>query len=287
VKRRLVGLWRTLWLSFAAACCALILVLFFYDGPVHIPHLEATAQATEEAENLTTHPTPSPAVTLNLPSGYRPSWRFAQFDGLNPIRILQHPFSLNQSYHRLGSEYYDYAAFLFEQLAGTVPEKELASYLEDLSVRAQTLGQAVRQAGAYRYAGPPTEDMQHLKVRQEMSAALSLLITDPVVDTRYDQRGKLLGLPQKAGVMPGAGLNSFLKAQETFLQRPTLKKYPAVAALVRQQCDLLRELSMHLALRWDGTYYGGSSQVKTLAYIRVYALQTMPDTMVTAHWVTP
>lgn len=274
---------KALLISAVAAACGFMMVFFFYDGPVRTPRFLASAEATE-TEFFTTSQTQNTvdsnklnARNIALPLGFQPEWTHTRLDNLLPVQTLSRKFTLAQTQDRTGSEYYDYAAYLFEQMADTMPEKDLAGRLQTLSLQAQTLGNALRQAAAMQYDGPPLEDMSHLQVRSSILFYLNDLNPAALVTVRYDQHGKLIGQERTRAAHSGEALGNFLKNADAVLSDPAAAKYPEAMHLVQQERDLLEKLSKHLTLRWESTQYCKQSCDGMTTHIRVYVQQTLPD----------
>src|SRR5688500_7100566 len=120
MKRRSSLQAQALFFSLATVCSGFLMAHFFYTGPANLAPLEATAQATEAiaqpiAEVIT-------AKTLNpqdvhLPAGFHPQWEARSLDhGAVNLQVLSRPFLISQTQNGLGSEAFDYAAFIFEQM---------------------------------------------------------------------------------------------------------------------------------------------------------------------------
>lgn len=283
---------KALLFSLGSVGFALAATFFFYDGPINLPHIEASAQALEptaDAETLTdTQPQPAAVNPLTglLPDGFKAQWTQANLDhGQIQLKMLAHPFSLSQTRHQTGSEAYQYASYLFDQMAKEMKNPELASRLQALSLQAQTMGNAVRQASDLQFSGPPTEDMTHLQVRSAILSHLSTLNPNALVTLRYNQDGKLLAEDKpKAGNMEvGQDIQALLNKTKAVLNHPSAGQYPETMQLVRQESELLKSLANHLSLRWESTLYCQHSSCDAIAtYIRVYTQQTLPETTLAA-----
>ncbi|HEY9686212.1 MAG TPA: hypothetical protein V6C52_04475 [Coleofasciculaceae cyanobacterium] len=277
---------KALLFSATAVGCGFMAAFFFIDGPIRTPHLVAAAEAeaietvlpaTSQPENTTTDQR-SHARNIALPSGFRPEWKQLRLDGRIPVEVLARKFSLAQTQDRVGSEYYDYSAFLFEQMATNMPEPELAGRLQTLSLQAQTLGDALRQAAAIRYDGAPSEDMSHLRVRSSIMFHLNDLNPAALVTAQYNQHGKLISQEKSAHAQAtGEALDSFLQNAQAVLSDPAAARYPQTMSLVRTERDLLSKLAGHLTLRSESTVYCQQSCDGAASRIRIYVRQTLPE----------
>jgi hypothetical protein len=271
---------------------ALIATFFFYDGPITLPRMEASAQAIEptaDAEtmsNLQSEKANTTPLTGLLPDGFKAQWTQAKLDhGQVALKMLSHPFSLSQTWHQTGSEAYQYASYLFEQMAHNMKNPELAARLQALSLQAQTIGNAVHQASDLQYAGPPTEDMTHLQVRSAILSHLVTLNPNALITLRYNQNGKLLTADKPKDTNRGVGedIQALMSKTQAVLNHPSAGQYPQTMQLVRQESELLKAMASHLTLRWESTLYCQHSSCDALAtYIRVYTQQTLPETTLAA-----
>lgn len=274
---------KALQFSATAAACGLLMAFFFFDGPVRAPRLLASAEATETeliASSQTQNKVDSQnsnARNIALPHGFQPEWKHVRLDGQLPMQTLARKFTLSQTEARAGSEYYDYAAYLFEQMADKIPEKELAGRLQTLSLQAQTLGNTLRQATSLQYDGPPLKDMSHLQVRSSILFYLNDLNPTALVTANYNQHGKLISQERPEKRQTGEALHDFLQNAQAVLSNPAAAKYPEAMHLVQQERDLLEKLSKHLTLRWESTQYCQKSCDGMATRIRVYVQQTLPD----------
>lgn len=274
--------------SATAACCGLLMTFFFYDGPI-IPNMAwigATAEATAPVE-VTSQPTTPPARArltpqdLSLPAHFQPDWYQLSLDqGTVSLYVLRRPVPLSASHQQLGSEAYDYAAFLFEQAAQSMPQTELSHQLNTLSMQAQTMGHALRQAGDLSYDGPPSQDMTHLNVRSAMQYHLEALNPTALITARYNQNGALIDSHPAPRRQPGAVLRAFLSTAEAITSHPAAAQYPQTMALIRQEVHRLNTLSQHVALRWESTHYCKTDCNAVTTHVRLYLKQSAPATVV-------
>lgn len=217
-------------------------------------------------------------ASLHLPDGFTPAWTDVALDGHVRLKTLQRKFSLSQTENGSGSEYYDYSAALFEQMAAQVEEPRLAGKLHTLSRQAQHLGYQVRQASALRFEGAPSGDMAHLQVHADILAHLEDLNANPVVRASYDPDGHPLGDAGAAASVPGKSLQGFQQNVQAILDDPASTRYPQTMGLLRQEAALLEKLSTHLSLRWESTLdcSGDSHCAGRALYVRLYTRQTLP-----------
>lgn len=269
---------------FASLVAASGLVFLFHDGnqPSGNPiGLEPLAQARETVASLwnesaqVMHP---PALDeLVLPQGFHAQWTQANLDkGQISLKSLKQPYSIGQTTNGLGSEYFPYAAFLFEQLAIQVESPQLSDKLHRLSAQAQALGNTLREAGTLRYDGKPSKGMVHLQVRENLLAMLSELNRSGMIQVQYNDKGQLVSQKRLTGQdTAGDSLSSFLSTLQAVLNDPAAKKYPQALQIVRFQSDWLAQVAQHVALRWESTQYC-HKQCTQVTYVRVYAQQTLP-----------
>lgn len=276
--------------SLSAVSFTLITTFFFYDGPIRMPHMEATVQASEVANQEEIIPTntllaANPQKTAShkppvmpLPASLQNAWKPVALDN-NQIRLqmLAKPFHLSETTHQVGSEAFDYASFLFDQIANGIRDAGLSAKLQTLSLRAQTMGNALRQASSVRFDGAPSEDMQHLQVRSTILFQLQGLNPNALITAQYNQHGKLLheSTPAK-GIQSGEELKAFLSQAQEVLNHPMAKQYPRTMELIRQESALLKEVANHVTLRWESTLYCQHSCDSIATYMRVYTRQTLP-----------
>jgi hypothetical protein len=268
----------------------LALTFFFYDGPIHLPRMEAVAQAVEsatDADTTTINPSDTGQQPAGLiPDGFQAQWRNLALDhGQIKLMMLSKPFNLSQTRHQTGSEAYEYASFLFEQMAQDVKSPELAARLQALSLHAQMMGNAVRQASDLQFAGSPSGDLIHLQVRAAILSQLRKLNPNALVTVRYNQHGTLLSedAAKPGNQAVGDELQALIDKTNAVLHHPDAKQYPQAMALVSQESKLLRDLSSHLTLRWESTLYCQQHSCNDIAtYIRVYTRQTLPKSTLAA-----
>jgi hypothetical protein len=274
--------------SLSAVFGILFATFFFYDGPLEFPHIEPLAQATVNTlADADTQPVaddePYSAVSNPLagilPSGFHAQWQQVSLDQNRiHLQLLKTPFMLSQTHHQSGSEAFQYASYLFDQMAKSVKSPQVAQELQSLSLQAQTMGNAISQADAFQFSGVPTTNMNHLQVRSSILYYLSGLNASPLVSARYNQHGKLLtqalGSPNQSG---GEILSSFMNQAEAVLSHPAAKAYPQTMQLVKQESELLKKLASHLTLRWETTLDCNQSCGNVAVYLRVYTHQTLPE----------
>lgn len=288
-------------------CCAVGVVFFFDDGHHNqLPKLPTLMESTALAQETEIFSADSrqrfdddlkmPSENQGawrrshfIPSGLKARWKTVTLDGsAMKLQVLDHPFSIASTHAQLGTEGFDYAADLFEQMAQAFQKKEasqaLSSKLQDLSLYAQTLGNSVRQASRYRYEGVPSEDMLHLEIRGNILFHLKQLNPNALVHVIYNQDGRLLRMnqsPQSAVASEnGAEVNALLSQMKQVLNHASAARYPETMNLVRKEAQLLSKMATHLTLRWDSTQYCQQSCTGTGMYVRMYARQSLPlDTL--------
>lgn len=283
MRGRLQIHFKALTFSLSAAGLLLAATFFFYDGPLEFGGLEPSAQATE-ADSSAALVSGKPEAPVNalagiLPAGFQAEWQQVSLDQNQVhLQILKSPFLLSQTHHRVGSEAFQYASYLFQQMAKGVDSREVANELQSLSLQAQTMGNAVSQADAFQFSGAPTSNMNHLQVRSSILYYLSGLNPSPLVNAQYNQHGQLLtqdlGQPSADG---GATMKAFLNRVNAVLSHPDAKAYPQTMKLLKQESELLSNLANHLTLRWESTRDCQKDCGNVTTYLRVYAHQTLPE----------
>ncbi len=283
---------KTLATSLGLLGVGLLGTFIFYDGPFPtLPSFEASAQATETTETPISLPQAyqfNPSA-LSLPSGFTAQWKKISLDrGQMALNILDKPFQLKQTHNGLGSEYYDYAALLFEQMGAGIQDPQLAQRFQELSLQAQTLGNSLRQAGDLAYDSPDTHGMKHLQVRANIQFHLSGIKPNAMRSLQYDQNGRLLKEEASTNQQTGENLTAFLATAQSILEDPAAKQYPETLQVLKKQRDLLENLSEHISLRWESTLYcrdacgNGDNNNAVTTRTRIYIRQTLPEQMITA-----
>ncbi len=284
MRRRIHTHARALLFSLSAVGFTLLATLFFYDGPLEIPHIEASAQATEPAESVEISPLnlravqdENPLLDL-LPASFKEHWRKVSLDNNRiHLEVLDKPLLLSHTSHQTGSEAFEYGSYLFEQMAKDVQNTDLSGKLKDLSMQAQTMGNAIRQASDFRYDGPPGEDMEHLQVRSNILFYLKGLNPEALITAQYNQDGKLINeSPAPKAAQSGEDVQAFLAKVNNVLNHPLARQYPQTMSLLRKQSDVLRNLASHVTLRWESTVYCQQSCGGMATYLRVYTRQSLP-----------
>ncbi len=268
--------WHQIGLTLGASC---LLVFIFCDRPIQLPRWEAAAQATEQSpeaqqESSLGNPGTS-AEQIALPAHFQAEWKNIRLDGQIPLRYLSRTFSIKET--QAGSEFYDYAASLFEQISQGVSEKELARQLQTLSLQAQTLGYGLHQAASLSYDGPPSKSMTHLQVRANLLQNLTNLNPKALVTERYDQQGKLLHREQHLSGQHGTALNEFLDTTERILQDPSAARYPQAMQLIRKQREVLVALAEHATIHWESTVYCGKTCPEKPSHFKIYLRQDLSE----------
>jgi hypothetical protein len=286
MRRRLEAHLKALLFSMTIVSATLIIAFFFYDAPVSTSQMEAAAQAIEpiaisyEPPGNSAMQTKHPPLENLLPARFKNHWQQVALDNHQVhLKMLDKPLLLSQTTHQTGSEAFDYASFLFEQISEEIHNADLAQQLQSLSLRAQTMGHAIRQASNFRYDGPPSEDMEHLQIRSNILFYLKGLNPNTLITAQYNQNGKLMSEHQSKINTNAVGedLRIFLNKANRILEHPLAKQYPQTMRLIRQESDMLKSLAQHLTLRWESTLYCERSCENTVAtYIRVYTRQTLP-----------
>ncbi len=273
--------------SLSALCGVLFATFFFYDGPLEMPRLGALAQAStpsaeatelsDDTSDVEGAPVVEPSMGI-LPAGFSPRWQQVSLDHNQVnLQVLQNPFNLSQTRHQAGSESFQYASYLFDQMAKEMHNPALAQQLESLSLQAQSLGNSIHQADAFQFAGRPISNMNHLQVRSSILYYLSGLTRQPVVTARYNQRGQLMSEERgQPSSQVGQNLAAFMGQVDALSRDPEAQAYPQTLHLVKQESALLKNLANHLTLRWESTLDCQQTCGTVAVYLRVYTHQTLP-----------
>lgn len=264
----------------------LALTFFFYDGPLHPPELIATAQATDEKPVVAQQPKAANPQETNpgLEEFLKPAhWISQSIDGETiHLRVLKSPLTLADTTHHSGLEAFDYAAALYGQMARQVPHPKLSAQLAALQLKTQAMAQSIRQAGALRFEGRPTEDMAHLQVRSILANYMDHLHADSQQTTRYNHQGQLLEEKQTAA-RTGQALLSYQGSLKALLQNSEAAQYPETMRLIQQESAILAKLANHLTLQWDSVHYCPKECQPVSTEMRIYMRQTLPpDTLASA-----
>lgn len=276
--------------SAAVVGAGALMTFFFYDGPIRLPHMMPAAEAT--AEEMPPEDPAMPAAertfsdtppALNLPAGFTPRWERKALDSEIPVWLLKRKFALSQTKHQLGSEYFHYAASVFEQMADGIPDADLSARLQMLSMQVQTLGEAIGQSGDIRFDGIPSENLEHLRVRAMLESYLTD-IQPALISASYASNGRLLKRETTPGAKTGQAVQTFSDTSQAILAHPLAKAYPDAMAIVRQESLLLKNLANNLALHWESTLYCRTSCHDTATRFRVYLGQNLPANAVALHY---
>ncbi len=265
---------------------ALALTFFFYDGPLHPPEFIPSAQATDEKPlaNAQSEQANSPTTENSLESLLKPTqWANQSLDGNTiHLRILQSPLTLAETSQQSGLEAFDYAAALYGQMARQVSNPKLSAQLATLQLKTQAMAQSIRQAGALRFEGRPTEDMAHLQVRSILANYMGQLHAGSQLTARYNHHGQLLEEKQTAA-KAGHALLSYQDSLQELLQNPDTTQYPETMRLIQQESAIMAQLANHLTLRWDSVHYCPEECQPVSTEMRIYMQQTLPaDTLASA-----
>ncbi|WP_373532634.1 hypothetical protein [Vampirovibrio sp.] len=267
---------------------ALVLTFFFYDGPLHPPEVISSALATDNTPRMIkANPLAiifAPAKPPVLLSGGEPLlWRQRLLDNASiHLETLDKPLTLQQTTLASGAEAFDYAAYLYGQLADEVKSSELTAQFKTLKDKTQALGNTIRQASALRFDGAPTEDMAHLRVRATLMSYLQNLNNGAFITARYNQQGGLLE-ENRTPASSGQALTSYLSSVQQLLNHPAASQYPDTMRLVRAETALLSQLSQNMTLHWESTLYCPNRCEDVATSTRIYAQQALPaDTLVSA-----
>lgn len=259
---------------------ALVLTFFFYDGPLRPPELISSALATDNAVKVKVFQTetkPSLEAPVFLSEGKPLGWRHRSLDNaVIKLNTLEKPLTLAQTTEKSGVEAFEYASYLYGQMAQEIKDGELATQFKTLKLKTEAMGQAVRQASALRFDGPPGEDMAHLQVRSALLSYLGRLNDGALITARYNQKGILLE-ENRAKSVPGQALTSYLNSVDQLLSHPAARQYPDTMRLVSQESELLAQLAQNMTLRWENTLYCPSRCEDVAILTRIYARQMLPD----------
>lgn len=242
---------------------------------------EPLAQASESIHSLWQEASsPLKAVTHDfpvLPSNYIAHWEQTTLDqGKVQLRVLSKPFSLGQTQKGLGSEYYTYAAYLFQQMSDQVQSPSLSTQLRILSVQTQALGNLLAQAAETRYDAVPTRNMKHLQVQETLHSLLSAVTVEPIAHTTYSEQGKLIEKSPTGETKMGDSLQTLLATAQQIQEDPNFAGYPQTKAVLKAQSTWLQEIAQHIVIKADSTRHCSKTCSTLTTHVRIYAKQTLP-----------
>jgi len=283
MRNRLQIHFKALTFSLSAVGALLFLAFFFYDGPLELSVTEPMAHATEANPLLQlTQADAQPeaardALSGILPVGFKPHWQQVSLDRDQVrLKMLKSPFLLSQTHHQSGREAFQYASYLFDQMAHGMTSSKMSDEMKALSLQAQNLGNAIAQAESVQFSGPPTSDMSHLQVRSSILYYLSGLNPQPLVSVQYNERGKILAQSTSAGDNGGEDIDAFTDKVDALMHQPEARAYPETMRLLQQESALLKQVANHMTLRWESTRDCPRDCGNVAVYLRVYAHQTLP-----------
>ena len=274
------------------------IAFFFYDGPLALPWQEVSAEAEVPTINVLLEESPSMASVGQplhqlaepksgvIPAGFQAEWRQVSLDNDQVrLQMLRKPFHLAQTSQQLGGESFEYASYVFEQMAQSIHNPKIANELQALSLQAQAMGNQISHASSFRFAGPPNVSMEHLQVRSSILYYLKPLNRNTLSQAPDSQF--MDNLPSKAGTLKTAELSSedqrsgemlqqFTSQVEHLLRQPDAQKYPQTLQLVSQESNLLKNVAEHLSLRWESTRHGQQANHNIAVYLKVYPVQSLP-----------
>lgn len=276
---------KTLTLSASLLMALWAMLFFFCDDPLQSPSIEAEALASETEPTWESMSAPEVEAQPERPAlpGANPAqiqWGNVLLDREQVhLTVLQKPLQLAGTKRRMGSEAFDYAAYVFDQIAHEVQNTRLSSQFKRLGMEARILGHALRSAGEIRFDGKPGEEMKHLMTRNALLSQVIRLNASPLVTVDYDNTGRLL-TEEKTSARPGETMETFLSDIQSVLKSDTSRHYPETMKLVREEGETLSKLAQHLTLRWESTLNHSQNVV---SHMRIYAHQTLPpESIVTA-----
>lgn len=260
------------------------IAFIFNDGPEfsedsHI-QWEPLAQASESVNALWQEAaSPLKTVTdapLNLPPHYLATWKQTSLDqGKMKLRVLAKPFALGQTQEGLGSEYFTYAAYLFQQMSEQVQSPSLSTQLRILSVQSQSLGSILAQAAQTRYDAAPLRNMKHLQIQGNLRSLLSAVTIEPIAHTTYSDQGKLIETSPAEAPKLGSSLQTFIATAQQIQEDPNLAEYPQTKAILQAQSAWLQQIAQHIVIKSDSTRHCGKTCSTLTTHIRIYAKQTL------------
>jgi hypothetical protein len=249
------------------------------DRRIFSPIAQAGDSVADIWEHATQEALPQEAEAA-MPQGFQPDWESLSLDqGRVRLKMLKYPYSIGQTEHGLGWEYFSYAANLFRQMAKEVHAPDLAEQLRTLSAQAEGLGYTLQEAGKLRYDGPPTPGMTHLKVREHLLSLVQNLNPGNTLTVDYNDKGRLLAQEQSS--LPATaedGLSAFLENSRGISRSPNARHYPQTLQLIHMQSRWLEQVAKNVTLRWDSTRYCPNQCTGLAMHVRVYVQQRLPQT---------
>jgi hypothetical protein len=216
-------------------------------------------------------------------------WQQVSFDnGKILLQLTEDIRNPSEPAHRLGSKYFRYAGYLFHQLAGQIHEQQLTEQLTLLGNQAESLGFLVFQSGLRRFDGPPAEDMTHLKIQNAILSHLSQLNSQAIHVQDFNSAGvpfrslqlKNSQTKDQETAQAGDALKAFLATAKAIENNPAFYSLPESKKLVASQVNLLKQLALHLELRWESTFDCQTREINAcqgvVKNMKIYAVQTLP-----------
>ncbi len=231
-----------------------------------------------------------------MPQTFTPQWATLDLDKQRiQLHVLTQGYPLTDTWQQSGMEAFEYNAYLFDQMAIQVDDPLLAQHLKNLSLQSQELALHLRKATKTRFDGPPTADLNHLKVRADILEPLQELIENPQEMLDLNQNG--IPFPQKypskySKTIPGPGIQKLEATLAQMEKLPTSHKYPETMKLVRSQVNAMRVLAQQMTLQWE-SYFACSQTERSrcgnrVVRMKIYAQQTASSdqfTLATAPWI--
>jgi hypothetical protein len=276
-RRRNQRRWKALFFSFVAAC---IVAFVFDEGSGHRIHVNPLAiggDSSEAAIEQVSQPVVD-AQNQAFPAGFKPQWTEAVLDGRIKLQLLKQPYPLGQTERGLGSEYFAYAASIFEQMAKQMDSVAIAKQLRVLSTQAEALGNTLKEASRLGYDGPPNPGMAHLKVREDLLSLLQGINRGNLITVSYNQDGKIIESRRSApDSAMGDSLKAFLENSRAIAQSDVAKRYPESVRLLQAQTQWLEQIAKNVTLRWENVLYCPDECTGHSTRIRLYLQQTLPN----------
>ncbi len=180
-------------------------------------------------------------------------WLNVRLDrGAVTLDVLKEGFSIQDTQNHSGSEYFDYAGYLFTQISNNVDDAELSKQLTTLSSQSHSMSNSLQKAFNSHFEGVPTENMNHLSVRSDILFHLNQLNTNTVHLVDKNKYGGILQNKSPDNFQAGSTMRQFNATLATITNDLEFQQaYPQTYAVILQQAQLLQELVQHLELRWE------------------------------------
>ncbi len=228
-----------------------------FSGTVAATAMPKSANSNDEVELgsalsfIDSEKTNNHRPTLSLVKNKQ--WLNVRLDrGAVTLDVLKEGFSIEDTQNHSGSEYFDYAGYLFTQISNNVDDTELSKQLNTLGSQSHSMSNSLKKAFTSHFEGVPTQNMNHLSVRSDILFHLNQLNTNTVHIVDKNKYGGVLQNKSPDNFKAGSTMRQFNATLDTLKNDLEFQQtYPQTYAVILQQAGLLQELVQHLELRWE------------------------------------